>query len=351
MHFGTPLLLVLLLALVPVGLALAALARWRRAAARRLVLGGGERVSPWRRALKAGLVLAALACIAVAAARPQRGSKRLLLPREGTDVMIALDVSISMLTPDVEPNRFDRAKAILGGLLDRLQGDRVGLVVFAGTAGVRFPLTIDTPAARELIQSAAIKEGGLAAGTGIGDGIRVAAGAFPQGDQTRSKVLLIVSDGEDLGGSPQDAVRMARDRGITISTLGIGTEAGGPVTRPNPAGTPGRRPTAEPPPGEPATSRRDEAVLRQLATTGRGRYFDGNAADPAADVAEEIGRLERTRFESQEGTIPVERYQWLAAAALLLLTAEFLLPDIVRHRRASGAESPRRLRRGRTEAA
>jgi Ca-activated chloride channel family protein len=339
MNFGAPFLVLLLLALLPVVAALLALARWRRAAAGRMVRGATAlRVSRSRRLTKAGLLLAALALLAVAAARPQRGSKRVLLPREGTDVMIVLDVSASMLATDIEPNRFERAKAILTALLGRLQGDRVGLTVFAGTAGLRFPLTVDTTAARELIRSTAIKEGGLAAGTGIGDGIRVGATSFPPEEQTRSKLILLVSDGEDLTGSPQDAVRTARDRGVTVYTMGIGTEVGGTIAVPRPGGRTEQR--IDPTTGQPAVSRRDEGVLRQLAGAGKGRYFDGNDDDPAAAVADEVGRLARTRFESQEGSLPIERYQWFAAAALVLLLIEFLLSESRTRRSLPWSRSP-----------
>lgn len=325
MGFGAPWLLLLLIALVPVAAALLALARWRRAAALRLVNRASGQASGTRRAIKAGILLAGLTALAVAAARPQRGSTRVLLPREGTDVMIVLDVSASMLATDIEPNRFERAKAILTALVERLQGDRVGLTVFAGTAGLRFPLTSDMAVVRELIRGTAIKEGNLAAGTGLGDGIRVGATSFPPEERTRSKVLLLVSDGEDLSGSPLDAVQTARDRGVIVYTLGIGTEAGGVIMVPRPGGRPEQR--IDPTTGEPAISRGDAGILRQIAAAGKGRYFDGNTGDPAAAVADEIGRLARTRFESQEGTLPIERFQWFAAAALLLLIVEFLLPE------------------------
>jgi Ca-activated chloride channel family protein len=345
MSFGAPLLLLLLPALVPVVVALVWLARWRRVAVRRLVSGAGGGGSARRRTVKAVLVLAGLALIAVAAARPQRGERRVLLPRDGTDVIIALDVSVSMLATDVAPNRFERAKEVLSALLDRLQGDRVGLVVFAGTAMRRFPLSTDITAARELIRSTAIKEGGLGAGTGIGDAVRVAATSFPADDQTRSKVIVLVSDGEDLAGAPQDAVRTARDRGVIIYTLGVGTEEGGAIVIPRPTGTPERR--VDPATGGPAISRRDESVLRSLASAGRGRYIDANEGDPAAAIAEEIGRLARTRFESREGSVPIERFQWLVVAALLLLAGEFLIAETPRRRaRAAGDRAGVPVRRG-----
>ncbi len=335
MHFGTPQLLGLLVALPMCAAALLWLARWRRSAARRLtgVAAGAWR---WRRPLKAGLALGALALLALAAARPQIGSTRILLPREGTDVMIVLDVSASMLADDVPPNRLERAKVVLSALLDRLQGDRVGMVVFAGSAGLRLPLTTDIAAAREQIRTTTIKEGGLAAGTGIGDGIRQATQFFPTENEARSKVMIVVSDGEDLTGAPQEAVTVARGRNVVLYTMGIGTEAGGTLIAP---GRDGRaQPRVDPQTGQPATSKADFGLLRALASAGKGRYVDGTADDASARLAEEIGRLARSRFESQEGTLPIERFQWPAAAALLLLVLDFLISDralIARRRRAA----------------
>src|SRR5581483_6595950 len=187
MGFGQPLLLLLLAVLLPLFAAWLWLARWRRAAA---------------------------------AALPRRGERRILLPREGSDVIIGLDVSASMLATDVQPNRLDRAKGILTGLLDRLPGDRIGLVVFAGNAGLRFPLTTDVAVARELIGSTTIKDGGLAPGTGIGDAIRLAVSTFPPDTQTRSRVLVLVTDGEDLAGGPLDAAQQARAQNIVVHTVG-----------------------------------------------------------------------------------------------------------------------------------
>jgi Ca-activated chloride channel family protein len=346
MSFGAPVLLLLLIALLPVAAALLWLARWRRAATRRLVRGAGQRVSRTRRLLKAALLLAALALLAVAAARPQHGSKRILLPREGTDVMVTLDVSASMLATDIAPSRFDRAKVVLSALLDRLQGDRVGLTVFAGSAELRFPLTTDVAAARQLINSTAIKEGGLSAGTGIGNGIRLAVDSFPADDQTRGKVLVLVSDGEDLSGSPQDAIKGAVARGITVHTIGVGTAAGGPIVAPaRPNGT--AVPRVDPETGRPATSRLDEGLRRDLATAGKGRYVDGSSDDAAATIADEISRLERTRFESQEGRVPIERFQIFAAVALALLALELLISEGGRARTAARSGQTReRKRRG-----
>lgn len=338
MQFGAPALLVLLLGLLPALAALLWLARWRRRAVQRLVHGAGSPLSGRRRLLKGALALSALALLAVAAARPQRGSRRVLLPREGSDVMVTLDVSASMLATDVAPNRLERAKLVLSQLLDQVQGDRVGLVEFAGSAALRFPLTTDLSVARELIRSATVREGGLAPGTGLGEALRLAVSSFPSEGPARSRVVVLVTDGEDLAGSPLEAATLARERGIAVYTVGIGTAAGGPIVQPAPGGRPA--PRLDPQTGEPPISRRDEGLLRSLAAAARGRYIDGNEEDAPALLAEEIGRLARTRFESQEGTIPIERFQWFAAAALALLALDLLLPERRRGRTAERTQRP-----------
>lgn len=344
MRFGSAPLLLLLLALLPAGAALLWLACWRRHAVRRMVRSAALRVSRPRRLVKAALLLSGMAFLVLAAARPQRGEKTVLLPREGTDVIIVLDVSVSMLVEDVAPNRFERAKVVLGQVLSRLEGSRAGMVVFAGTATQRFPLTTDLTAARNLINNSAIKEGGLSAGTGIGGGLKLAVESFESGPNTpaRGKAIIVVSDGEDFAGAPEAQARQAKDQGIVIHAIGVGRDEASPLVAPRvPGATP--NPRAATPTG---ASRRDEGLLKALAAQGSGRYVDGNGDDAAPAIAAEIARLDRARFETQEGKIPIERYQPFAALALLLLAAELLLADSrrARSRGASASAAPSRRR-------
>jgi Ca-activated chloride channel family protein len=341
MHFGTPWLLLLLLAFAPLAAGLATQARWRRTAAQQLVGRVAEESARQHaiRAVRVALVLTALTLLVFAAARPQRGSRELPLPREGSEVMVVLDASLSMLAADVVPSRFERAKAVVSDALDLMHGDRVGLVVYAGNAKVRFPFTTDLAAAQALVRSTAIKEGGLAPSTAIGEAIRVAVDAFPPDDQTQSKVLLLVSDGEDLAGSPLDAVRLARARGVVIYTVGVGTETATPIFLPRPDGRP--QPLIDPTTGAQALTRRETGLLRELARAGNGRSFEGNDDEAASAVAREIGRLTLTRFESQAGALPIERFQAIAAVALLLTVVSILLPQQGWRRSSSTAASPR----------
>jgi len=347
--FGTPQLLPLVALAVAAAVVYFWLAARRRAAAARY--GGGRSLhaasfSQTRQTAKAVLVVTALALLGLAAARPQIGRQRTLLQREGTDVIIALDVSLSMSAQDVKPSRLDRARSAIGTLLDHLQGDRIGLVTFAGSAQLRFPLTTDVEAARKVVQSVTFKDGGLRAGTSVGEALRQTTEGFAN-DRTRSKIVVLVSDGEDLGDDAASAAQFVSSEGITLDTIGVGLEEPTPVVVLNPR-TGQVEPRKDPRSQGPLLTTADPKALRQLAASNRGHYFSGNSDDFAVQLADEIGRLQKTRFESAEGDVPVERYQLLAGAAALLLLLEFLLPA-GRSRRRSPIErgALQRLRRHR----
>jgi Ca-activated chloride channel homolog len=338
--FARPWLLLLLLVVPVVAGLLLWLAAWRRASVRRLVgHDGPARASGVARLVKAALLLTGLSLLVLAAARPQIGSRSVLLPREGADVMVVLDTSASMLATDIEPNRFEHAKVLINQLFDGLQGDRVGLVVFAGNAIVRFPLTTDIEAARALVGTTAIREGNLRPGTGLAEALNVAAGSFREDESARSKVIVLISDGEDLGDGAVDAVRAVRDRDIRLYTVGLGTGEGSPLTTTDQR-TGQVRPRIDPQSGQQAVSRANETLLRAIATAGRGRFVNGNGADGMPQISQEIVALERTRFESQEGSIPVERFPWFLAAGLGLILIETLITE--RRRRSSKLQQQER---------
>jgi Ca-activated chloride channel family protein len=277
-----------------------------------------------RQLTKAGLVVAAVLLLGLAAARPQVGSHHTLLQREGTDVIIALDVSLSMSAQDVKPSRLERAKGAISALLDHLQGDRIGLVTFAGSADLRFPLTTDNEVARKVVQSVTFKDGGLRAGTSISEALRETTTGFAN-DQTRSKIVLLVSDGEDLGDDAAGAASFVRSQGIALNTIGVGFSQPVSLNVVNPrTGQP--EPRLDPNTRQPLTTTADPQALRQLASDNRGRFYDGNTDDFAVQLSDEIGRLQKTRFESGQGNVPNEWFQWLLGLALLLLLIEFLLP-------------------------
>ncbi len=328
--FGSP----ELLPLVAVAIGVAALYFWvaaRRRTAQALYRGSATTAllsasaSPRRQALKAVLVVLALALLGLAAARPRIGTQRTLLQREGTDVILAMDVSLSMSAQDAPPSRLDRAKGAVGALLDHLQGDRIGLVTFAGSADLRFPLTTDIEAARKVVQSLGFKDGGLRSGTSVGEALREATTGFAN-DQTRSKIVILVSDGDELGDDAASAAAFVREQGVVLNTIGVGNDTPVPVLITDPR-TGQTQPRIDPTTNGPLLTAADQKSLRQLASANRGHFYNGNTDDFAVQLADEIGRLQKTRFESGEGNVPIERFQLFAGAGLFLLLLEFLLPS------------------------
>lgn len=326
---GAPQLLPLLLLAVAVGTLYVWTARRRRRAEERyrgsgLISLRAASVSPVRTLAKAALVVGALAILALAAARPQIGTHRTLFQRQGTDVLVLLDVSLSMSATDVQPSRLERAKADILALFDQLQGDRVGVVTFAGNAQLRSPLTTDRDAAKAVVQSITLKDGGLQAGTSIGAALREATTGFTN-DQTRSKRVILYSDGEDLGDDATEAAQFVQSAGIALDTVGVGLPQPTPVLAPNPR-TGQLEPRKDPSTGGDLLTTADPAALQQLAAQNHGHFYNGNTDDFAASIADEISRLQKTKFDSGEGDVPVERFQILVAIGLGLLLLEMLIP-------------------------
>ncbi len=338
MDFAVPNFLLLLLAIPAIGIVFFLFARWQRRALRNFA--GLQRPSlssvQARRYVWLALLVVALGLIAFAIARPQIGSEPTSVRRQGIDLVIALDISQSMLAEDVSPNRLEAAKRELVILLERLQGHRVGLVIFAGEALMRFPLTSDIGVAQELISDLSTGDFRLEQGTAIGEAIAQSTEVFTR-EETPSKAILLVTDGEDQGSEPMVAVNVAVEQGIRIYTVGIGSAEGTQIPVTNPL-TGQSEIKIDPITGQPAISRLDEQLLSQMGDTANGRYFGVGAGDLSLTaVADEIGRLARTTFEVSDASRPLERFQPFVLVALALLAAELLLPQ--------GGLSPRRAKR------
>lgn len=342
MSFASPGYLALL-ALAPLAaVAYLSLARWRRRAGERFAPDRGSGAldtgaSAHRREVRALLVVAAVALLAVALARPQFGEERVVVEQDGADVMIVLDVSRSMFAADVEPSRLAQSQRDTLALLDRLRNHRVGLVIFAGNALLRAPLTTDISPLRSLVDSAANDSVLLMPGSDLGNAIRTAA-AVLSAEETESKAIVLISDGEDHDGGAVAAAQTAARSGILLFATGVGTDSGAPVPAIDPeTGLPA---AGDPAQDVPIITRRNEALLRQIAAASpRGDYV---ASGELGGLAGRIDRLERTTFASEQQRLPVERFQWVVLAALALLLLEMLLPErrgggwpLVRLRRAT----------------
>ena len=328
MSFASPGYLTLL-ALAPLLAATyLALARWRRRAAERFAPGRdaldlSPAASPGRRALKAALVVMAVAVLAVALARPRLGEQEMVIYQTGADIVIVLDVSRSMLAEDVTPNRLALAQQETLALLDRLRGHRVGLVIFARSALLRSPLTTDKAPVRALVQSAQQDSALLLPGSNVGAAIRAAALALEAGEG-ESEAIVLVTDGEDHEGDALAAAQELAREGILLYTVGVGTESGAPV------------PVIDPETGLPITSEEgragasiitslnEELLRRMAAATPRGIYRRG---EELAELAGDLDRLERAPFASERQRQPIERFQWVVLAALALLALDVLLPE------------------------
>lgn len=309
----------------------------RRRAVRRFGVAGA-RLRNGRRFLALSVVMFAAAAMAFAAARPQWGEAPTSLRRQGVDIVVALDVSLSMLSPDIQPSRLDRAKDEVDALFGELRGDRVGLVTFAGGAVVRFPLTTDIEAARQLVRTTTV-DTTLGPGTNLASAINATRTAFIS-DPSTTKVVLLITDGEQLaGGAVSEStdtaleVARARDEGIEFIVAGVGTEEGGLIPVRDPAsGAVQFRIDAET--GEPAVTRLDEESLRQIAEDAGGEYISIGDEESLGAVAERIAALQASAFFEESQTRFTDRFQIFAGAALALVVAQPLLARLFATSRA-----------------
>ncbi len=287
--------------------------------------------------VRLALLLLGTAGVIVALARPQWGIVREKVEREGVDVVLALDTSGSMATPDVAPNRFFLARQALLQLMTRLEGDRFALVAFEGEAYPLAPLTLDADAVGLFLETV---EPGIvpAPGTSLGVGLAKGLEAFVDKER-RNKVLVLVSDGEDLEGEVDEAVAKAKEAGVIVHTVGVGTEAGQPVPEFDDEGRPTGYKRDES--GGAVVSRLNTATLEAIARGTGGQMFRLTAADTSLGaLASAIEGMERKALAREWSYRRRERYQGPLALGLACLAAALLLPLP-----SPGGGGPRRRRR------
>lgn len=295
-------------------------------------------VSTRRRRWKAAIIVLGVLLLAVALAGPRFGTKLREVKREGIDLIVALDVSLSMSAEDVAPNRLDRAKNEIKKLLNDLKGDRVGLVIFAGDAFVQCPLTTDYSAVRlflDVANSSMIPT----PGTDFSMALTFARKAFEgssenetNADEDRTRALLIVSDGENHVADVDQLIAEAREDGIVIFTAGVGETDGVPI----PIYRNGRRiDYKKDGNGRVVSTRLEEASLQELASEG-SYYRIARTSSSLPKILEALDRLEKTEFGAEEFEEYEEKYQWPLILGLLLLFGERLFSD--RRKRTSDSE-------------
>jgi Ca-activated chloride channel family protein len=277
----------------------------------------------------------------IAIARPQWGSETQKIDQEGLQVIVALDVSQSMLAHDIAPTRLDRAKLEIRDLARQLNGDEIGIVPFSGAAFLQVPLTSDYTTALTYLQSAGPSLISRP-GTVIGDAIRTAAASFDP-RLASQKVLVVMTDGEDVESDPLVAASEAADKGVMIYTIGFGTPEGEVVPEIDQNGrTLGVKQDAQ---GNPIISRMDENTLQKIAETGGGRYYRATAdGGELSSLLAEIGSLQKAQLQSRQAVRLIERYQIFLALAFAAMVLAELIPDRVRSR--SARTWMQRMRRG-----
>jgi len=284
------------------------------------LVDGRSRVKYW---LRASMLLAITASLIIAYANPQIGTKFEEVTRSGIDLIVAIDVSASMLAQDIKPNRITSAKRELTNLIDNLKGDRIGIVVFSGDAYTQLPLTSDYSAA--LMLNDIISVGSAPKpGTAIGSAIDKALESFAK-EEGKYKAIIIITDGENHEDDPIAEAKKAASEGVIIHTIGMGSPEGAPIPLGSDDQTTGFKSDNE---GHTVLTKLDEDPLEEIASITGGTYTRAsNSRDNLSVVFKEIEKMEKKEFGTRQFTDYEDRFQYLVGFAILLLIAEVLTSE------------------------
>jgi Ca-activated chloride channel family protein len=270
--------------------------------------------------IKFVLGLLALTAIVIGMVNPIRAGGMEKVERKGVDVMIALDVSNSMLAEDIKPNRLEKAKQLVNRLIAQLPDDRVGLVLFAGRAYMQMPLTTDHAAAGMYVQNATP---GIVPtqGTMIADALKLCTSAFNTKER-KYKSIVMITDGEDHDPESQETAKQLSANGVIVNTVGVGSALGTPI----PDQSTGQfKKDAD---GNTVLSKLNEEQLKQLAATTNGVYVNAEDINEAVNaIVKRLSTIEETSVEDAAFKDYIHYFQWFIGAAILLLIAEFFVPE------------------------
>lgn len=268
--------------------------------------------------LKVSLLAVAWLFFTLGLTRPQLGARLKEHQTQGAEIMIALDVSNSMLAEDYSPNRLERSKLAISRIVDKLAGDRVGLVVFAGQAFVQLPITADYVSAKIFLSSINTESVPIQ-GTALAEALTSSAKSFST-QSSRSRAIILITDGEDHEGDVQAAAQAIADEGIRIYCIGVGSPQGKPI--------PKNGELMKDANGEIVVSRLDEAVLQEIAGIGGGKYVRaGNSEFGLNPIIDDIREMDKEQFQSLVFEDFNEQYMYLFAIALFFLILEMLVSD------------------------
>jgi Ca-activated chloride channel family protein len=279
-------------------------------------------VSSTRPVLKFIVLMFALASIIIGLARPQFGSKLRTEKRKGIELIIALDVSNSMMAEDIQPNRLERAKRAISQLVDKLSNDKIGLIVFAGEAYTQLPITADYVSAKLFLNSISPNIVPTQ-GTAIGAAIELGTKSFtPQ--FVGSKAMIIITDGENHEDDPVGAAKTATEQGIVIYTIGMGLPQGGPI----PDFSNGTKTYRKDRQGNTIVTKLDEGMLQKIAEAGKGAYVRANNAQVGLNnLFDEVNKMEKSELETQTYADYDDKFQYFIGLGLFLIMLDFLILD------------------------
>ncbi|OGF44241.1 MAG: hypothetical protein A2452_05540 [Candidatus Firestonebacteria bacterium RIFOXYC2_FULL_39_67] len=281
-------------------------------------------INPRKRIFRIILLVSTLFFFILTASGPEIGGKLVEVKRSGIDLIIAVDCSSSMDAADIQPSRMIKAKDSLSSIINKMQGDRVGIVAFAGVAFVQCPLTLDYSAAKmllDLLDTRLISK----PGTAIGEAIKVGIKSFPEKER-KHKAMILLTDGEDHNSDPLEAAKEARKEGVRIYTVGIGKPEGDPIPLLDANGKlSGYRKDKS---GQTVMSKLDEMLLQKIALETDGKYFRATGSDIELDrIYNDISGMEKKELKSTTYVKYENRYQYFAFFAFLLLIAEILISE------------------------
>lgn len=278
-----------------------------------------------KRIIKLILFLLATSSLILAVCNLQTGSKLKEIKREGADIIICLDVSNSMLAQDLSPNRLIRAKYALEKMIDLLEGDRMGLIIFAGEAYVQLPITTDYNAAKMFLES--ISPGMVPVqGTNLEAAIKKASESFSN-DEGKNRAIILITDGENHESAAIDAAEEAHKKGIMINTIGIGSQNGVPIPLIENGVVKGYRKDKE---GQTVVTKLNSELLKTIAAKAEGVFVQASQADLGLGaVLDKIAELDKAQLESKLYTDYEDQFQWFLGFALILYFIEFLISERV----------------------
>jgi Ca-activated chloride channel family protein len=301
--------------------------RWKRKALKRFgTISVINRLIPdfskERTIIKFIFLIIAYVFLIIGLANPQIGSKLVKGERKGIDIIIALDVSNSMLAEDIQPNRLEKAKQAISKLIDKLKNDRIGIIVFAGKAYTQLPITSDYAAAKMFLSTIDPTIVPVQ-GTAISEAIRLAVKSF--NDENHNKAIIIITDGEDHEGQAIEETKQAVDAGISVFTIGMGLPDGSPIPLYNGNKRLGYKKDNN---GNTVVTKLNESILQQIASKGNGIYVRANNTSAGLrTIFQKINKIEKKEYESRVFSDFESRFQYFIGISIILLIIELLIVE------------------------